>query len=528
MNTLTFEVQAPPPAPDPNRADVALFVGFVERRQGQALPREVKKWLDEQGWISGPYGRAAEEIEALLDVPAPIDTWEVFDHVFAWEQRTLEGSQRGATTYLGAAVRSFFAQGGRKCYVVRVGNPWPLTTPRAQRLTHLPLLIPGYGSAFAASAVDRRSWHGVAHLFGLPEVSFLCLPDLGDIVSVDPPPIMLPNLPLPEEQFVECSDAESQDTPADRALRSRAAPRCDEQGYQDWAGAIHMLAELLARHLREIQLIAAIPMPIYGSAAERDLLGFLLSDRGRGPLASQWHEQPDGVASAFVQFVYPWVRTPGSEALPEQLESPDAVLTGLLARNALTRGAFRSAALLHLADVYDVAPLLRRDQMCTPRPDDGNASAARHALLERVSLVGPTPSGLRLLSDATTSQDENYRPACINRLVSVIVRAARRLGEELTFESSGERLWTRLRERLEGLFLGLLQAGALRGSTPTEAFQVRCDRSTMSQNDIDNGRVIARIQFVAAAPIEQITVVLALDEGGQVSLASAREGAALR
>ena len=43
----------------------------------------------------------------------------------------------------------------------------------------------------------------------------------------------------------------------------------------------------------------------------------------------------------------------------------------------------------------------------------------------------------------------------------------------------------------------------------------------MSQNDIDNGRVIAYVQFEAAAPIERITVVLAMDEGGQISLVSA-------
>jgi phage tail sheath protein FI len=64
--------------------------------------------------------------------------------------------------------------------------------------------------------------------------------------------------------------------------------------------------------------------------------------------------------------------------------------------------------------------------------------------------------------------------------------------------------------------------GALGGASPAEAFQVRCDRSTMTQNDIDNGRVIARVEFVAASPIERITVVLAMDEGGQVSLLSAR------
>ena len=43
----------------------------------------------------------------------------------------------------------------------------------------------------------------------------------------------------------------------------------------------------------------------------------------------------------------------------------------------------------------------------------------------------------------------------------------------------------------------------------------------MSQNDIDQGRVIVTVQFQAAMPIERITVVLGLHEGGQVSVVSA-------
>jgi phage tail sheath protein FI len=159
--------------------------------------------------------------------------------------------------------------------------------------------------------------------------------------------------------------------------------------------------------------------------------------------------------------------------------------------------------------------------MQTPIQANQSKSTAGHTLLERVSLLGPTPGGLRVLSDVTTSLNNSYRQANVNRLVSIIARAARRLGEDIVFETSDQRLWARLREHLSRLLLGLLRSGALRGQTPAQAFEVRCDRSTMSQNDIDNGRVIALVQFNAAAAIEQITVVLSMDEGGQVSLVSA-------
>ena len=640
----------PVTASAPNRADIALFVGFVGRRN-TALPAEVWRWLSEQGWTAPPYGRTeaprfrtggvanlaglaikvreaqdplseyirarletnapgllaefrglgqpsaalstaltselnsllgdgelysgsrfqdvrlTEEslalirrrprsgdelsslnylllkeayprfiagsivtpVDELIDLPVPIDTWEVFDWLFAWDAREVDGRGQRATTYLGAAVRSFFSQGGRKCYVVRAGDPLPLVSAREARLGVIEKLIPGYPDGFTPSPVDRQSWHGIGHLFGLPDASFLCVPDLPDLVRADEGEVDLRvELTPPPEEFVECSEGEEQ-PPPDRLARLFPAPRADEAGYQKWARALWLTAGVISRQQREVQLVASVPIPRHGIEAEEGLLDFLLTGDGGpqalGPLAARPSDQLDGLASAFVQLAYPWLRTRGSDALPEQVESPDAVLVGMLARNALTRGTFRSAAKLRPADVREPYPALRRDQMIR-LPRRGGASArsvASRSLLERVSLFGETEGGLRLLSDVTTSLDESYRPASVNRLVSVIVRAARRLGEELVFEASGERLWAQLSQRLNGLLAGLFAAGALRGEDLKNAFNVRCDRSTMSQNDIDNGRVIAYVQFEAAAPIERITVVLAMDEGGQISLVSTGE-----
>lgn len=509
MSSLVFETAPPIVASAPNRSDIACFIGFVKRRN-TALPSQIRHWLQEQGWTDAP------RMEDLLDLPVVIEAWDQFDRLFAWEQRPLNPFNQIGSTYLGAAVRSFFAQGGRKCYVIRVGDPWRLTNPQSERLANIEKLIPGYPTAFKGSAVDQASWHGVGHLFGLPDVSYVCLPDLADAVAIDRQRLDPPKLPAPPlEQFVECSEPVPQRV--DQASRLFQAPRCDTGGYVAWTKALQLVADLLSRQQREVQLIASVPLP----EVDRDLLTFFTQPTPGfvPPLAIAVPDE--GLASAFVQLAYPWVQTPGSVNLPEQLESPDAVLAGVLARNALTRGSFRSAANLHLADVQQVYPILTRDRLLHSQPDSATRST-RHTLLQRISVLGTTPSGLRLLSDVTTSLDESYRPASINRLVSAIVRAARRLGEEVVFEASGEKLWMRLRGSLTTLMSGLLQAGALQDAEAT-AFAVRCDRDTMTQQDIDQGRVIAQIEFVAAAPIDQITIVLALNTGGQVSLIPSQE-----
>lgn len=279
------------------------------------------------------------------------------------------------------------------------------------------------------------------------------------------------------------------------------------------------------------------------------------------------------LSSAFLQLAYPWLQTTGSYPLLESLEPPDGALAGILARNALKRGAFTSATKITPSEIFGVWPLLpAQETKLTPAPlwnrgtwqpktwyplgqsiADSNentqvvtragvsgtappawntvasqitsetapgtvvwtltalAPAAQRPLIARLSLFGFTPGGLSLLSDVTAYPGEPYRTACVNRLVSVICRAARNLGATIIFEQNGPALWGRLTRALQKLLTTAWSLGALDGATPGDAFTVRCDASTMTQNDLDNGRLVAEITFRAAATIELIRVTLALE-----------------
>lgn len=480
MPGLLFEELAPIVPSAPNRMDIALMVGVVRVRAGAALPAVMAQWLDQRGWTSQRYPVRRDQ---LLDIPIPIDSWDRFDQLFAWEQRAVSGND--GSTYFGAAVRSFFAQGGRRCYVVRAGDPTLLEDLRALRLQVLSLLLPGYPIRFSPAAADRDSWHGLGHLFGLPDVSLVCLPDLPELLSVDRTRVPLPEPPpSPAEIFKECS-VELAPPPPDRSVRDVGAPRCDDQGYSDWAKAVNLVTSTIARGTREVEFVAAVPLP----EQALNLAGTPL-----GQSDSEWRTRPQ---SAFLQLVFPWVTTPGSSALPENLEPPDGVMAGILARNALTQGTYRSAAGLHVGDIASVFPLLSREE--------------QDRLEDHVCLIGPTPGGLKLLTDVTMSP-QYYQPGSLSRLVSTLVRTARSVGEVSTFEPNGEAVWGEVQSRLNNFLLGLFHAGALRGSSPQDAFTVQCDRSTMTQNDLDSGRLIALVQISPAAPIDTITVTLVINE----------------
>ncbi len=70
------------------------------------------------------------------------------------------------------------------------------------------------------------------------------------------------------------------------------------------------------------------------------------------------------------------------------------------------------------------------------------------------------------------------------------------------FEPNGEALWARVRTTISDFLTNEWQQGRLLGSSAQEAFFVRCDRTTMSQNDLDNGRLVCEIGVAPVKPAE--------------------------
>jgi uncharacterized protein len=536
MSRILFDYSGPLVESHPARTDIACFVGLA-RSTGAALPSNspILNWLQSHGWGSGPGARSL--VPPFTDIPLPIESYATFTSLF-----DPGGSAASyGTDYMAAAVRSFFAQGGRRCYIVRMDDPLAPQDNQAQNGTtgkarKLSLLMPG--NIYAAD--DPRSWHGAGHLGGLPDVSFLTLPDLPALCASAPtgavggPPIV----PAGQAQFVECPSPTI--IPLQSRVYSQPAPRLSPDDYaKNWVPSVNtILGYLYASNIREIQFVAAFPLPLdldaavtienpSSAALAQDIDNVIASAMPEWNTAdSTW--QPDdpnfGLSTAFLQLAYPWLTTSGSNVLNESLEPPDGALVGILARNALTRGAFTNATKIVPAEISDVWPALPPQDLqvpSTPLTWGIKGDSSSKPLIIRLSLFGFTPAGLRLLSDVTAYPGETYRLASVHRLASVISRASRQLGERITFAQNGPALWQKVETSLGQLMTQLWLSNALDGDTIQEAFSVRCDASTMTQNDLDNGRLIAQITFNAAATIELIRVTLALETSGAAAQGTA-------
>jgi uncharacterized protein len=514
MPSLSFQEAQPVAAVSPHRADIVCFIGFVSRRPG-SLPGSLKEWLQDNGWR--PRGTAVSDDDPLLHTPVPVESFEVFDRLFAWEKRPAAAGGFAHPTWLGAAVRSFFRQGGARCFVVRTGEPWAYQAVpaglseaeqgarKAEMNARLRAVLPGFEGGDMPSPAARERWKGLGVLLGLDEAAFVCLPDVPELIAdaaLDP--AGLAPLPSGPEIFVECSPTVAPVVDDIRQISS--APACTEAGYTGWFEAVRFAATFVRAWRRDVQLVLSIPLQ--ADTASRDLLRQLAASGTQQGLAGTI-EETAGVSTAFLQLAFPWLYTSGSEALPGGLEPPDGVLAGVAARSVAARGAYHSLGRQPLRAVQGFEPELsgRELERLAPEPEHG-------ALLDRVSILGPTPTGPRLLSDVTTSLDPAHRPASVGRLTAAILRTARRVGDALVFEPSGPELWRKIGSRLDGLLADFYAAGAFLGESRAEAYSVRCDETTTTQNDLDNGRVLVEVRFAPAHPIGQITVVLALRDGG--------------
>ena len=198
---------------------------------------------------------------------------------------------------------------------------------------------------------------------------------------------------------------------------------------------------------------------------------------------------------------YPWLRIadPLNPASP-RLSPPSGTVAGMIARTDATRGVWKtpSGAEATLKDV-DALERTLTDQ------ENGRLNPRGINCLRTFSSHGIVAWGARTLAgDDQSGSEFKYVP--VRRTALFIAESIFRGTKWAVFEPNGEPLWARLRESV-GVFLqDLFRQGAFAGRTPKEAYFVRCDRTTMTQSDIDAGNVNILIGFAPLKPAEFVVL----------------------
>jgi uncharacterized protein len=224
---------------------------------------------------------------------------------------------------------------------------------------------------------------------------------------------------------------------------------------------------------------------------------FAVLDVPKGKTPAEAVACRNGFNSRHAAFYYPWVSAKHPLAKPENPSAPPLItlppagfICGIYARSDIERGVWKAPA----NEVVRGATGFER-QITNAEQDILNPAGVN-------CLRSFERRGHRVWGARTASADPEWKYVNVCRYFIYLEHSIDRGTQWAVFESNGERLWANIRRTVEDFLFNEWRSGALQGDKPENAFLVRCDRSTMTQNDLDNGRLICLIGVAPLQPAE--------------------------
>ena len=228
------------------------------------------------------------------------------------------------------------------------------------------------------------------------------------------------------------------------------------------------------------------------SHAERMRYRIAILDCGDGQTISDVRTMRSRYNSKYAALYYPWVRVSDPITRKEIYLPPSGFVAGIYARNDINRGVYKAPAneVVNLAIGFEV--MLNKSEQDVLNPEGINC----------FRYFGRR--GFRLWGARTISSDPEWKYVNMRRYFAYLERSIDRGTQWAVFEPNGEALWANVRITIYDFLFNEWKSGALLGVKPEEAFFVKCDRTTMTQNDLDNGRLICLIGVAVVKPAEYV------------------------
>jgi Bacteriophage tail sheath protein len=202
--------------------------------------------------------------------------------------------------------------------------------------------------------------------------------------------------------------------------------------------------------------------------------------------------------TSYCAIYFPWINIPDPLSSGQlRLTPPSGSVAGLFARVDGSRGVWKSPAGTG-ADLVGVSGL-----SYNLTDSENGALKALGVNCLRVFPTGTLVWGARTLEGADQSASE-WKYIAVRRLTLFIEESIDRGIQWAVFEPNAEPLWAQIRLNVGAFLQQLFGAGAFQGRTPRDAYFVKCDAATTTQNDIDAGVVNVVIGFAPLKPAEFI------------------------
>jgi phage tail sheath protein FI len=194
--------------------------------------------------------------------------------------------------------------------------------------------------------------------------------------------------------------------------------------------------------------------------------------------------------STYAAFYYPWITVLDPLTRRALKLPPSGFVAGIYARTDVNRGVFKAPANEVVNLAIGLEFLLSKSQQEVLNPEGINCFRFFEG------------RGFRLWGARTISSDPEWKYVNIRRYLAYLEHSIDKGTQWAVFEPNGPPLWMNVRRTVEDFLLNEFRIGALLGAKPEQAFFVKCDRSTITQDDLNNGRLVALIGVAALRPAE--------------------------
>jgi uncharacterized protein len=205
--------------------------------------------------------------------------------------------------------------------------------------------------------------------------------------------------------------------------------------------------------------------------------------------------------STYGAVYYPWIRVLEPRSQDTLLIPPAGHVAGIYARTDVERGVHKAPANEVVRGIVTV------DLSNNRKPLRYTITKGEHDILNPrgVNVIRDFRSdrrGIRVWGARTMSSDMMWKYVNVRRLFLFVEESIDEGMQWVVFEPNDDTTWSAVRRSVSNFLIRVWRSGGLMGATEEEAFFVKCDRTTMTQDDIDNGRLICLIGIAPVKPAE--------------------------
>ena len=458
---------------------------------------------------------------------------------FVQFERWYGGLTDTSMSFLSWAVQGFFANGGQRAFVARV----PRGGAGTAQLALDPLVISAIGPGSFGNNIFVRVQNATQQGFRLTVIYYDRPPDPfeNDPFNRDIPIVRRPqpdatedwdNLSIDPDDtsyvlttvngsstLVELGWSDGPARPANVAFVDArldgGEDGADDPEVDDYVGQAAS-ADDPATGLRALELIdeialLCIPDEVKGPLTQlselllqqcerlKDRFAVLQFPQNQSDINSLVIDRPSLYGAKY----WPWIRVFDPRNQGTQLVPPGGHVLGIYARTDILRGVHKAPA------NEDVRGIVTRDL-----PGPGMRGPLEYKITkEDHDILNPRGvnvirdfradgRGIRVWGARTVADDAQWRYVNVRRLFIYLEESIDEGTQFVVFEPNYEPTWAIVRRSITNFLTRVWRDGALAGITPEEAFFVKCDRTTMTQDDIDNGRLICLVGVAPVKPAE--------------------------